>query len=281
MSLAFVGVLSVAIVLIINNTVAAYQRGLTLGHVNTLGTDLVEDMRTAVTGASTRSASAECATYYPAGTVYNQCVTDGGYDFVMVTSAMAGAEVKVELGDEILEDLPVWGAVCTGAYSYIWNSGYFFAEGVEVSGTQKASLKYKLNGIVTTTEDFKLLKVQDNRRAVCATAVLSDEDYGVQGFNGMFDISEGFPGLVEAPEELVAATDYNELAIYDLAVARPVEGTAKSGALYAVSFILGTVRGGINVQSTGQTCEAPNSANAIGYCAINQFSFVAQTGGGA
>ena len=55
LAMAFVGVLSVAVVLIISNTVSAYRRGLTLSRVNMVGSDLVDDMRSSVQGSSAKS----------------------------------------------------------------------------------------------------------------------------------------------------------------------------------------------------------------------------------
>lgn len=282
LSLAFIGVLAVAVVLLINNTVSAYQRGLILNHVETLGTDLVDDMRAAVM-AATRGAASECEVYYPVSesesSVRKQCTNDEGYKFVTINSVTAGLDAKVELSDGVIEKVPVWGAMCTGAYSYVWNSGYFDAESANVVGASKASLRYQYGGTIAEKTDFRLLKVRDNKRAVCVSTVISDGlDYSVKDFVGRFDISDGYPELTEEPEELILSHEYGDLALYDLAVARPAMGAVRGGALYSVAFVLATVQGGINIMANGQACEVPNSGG-LNYCAINQFSFSAQTKG--
>ena len=55
LSLVFVGILSIMMVLIISDTVASYRRGVTLNRINTVGMDLVDDMRSAVQNSSAGS----------------------------------------------------------------------------------------------------------------------------------------------------------------------------------------------------------------------------------
>ena len=65
LSMVFVGILSVAVVLIISDTVASYRRGLTLAQVNTAGLDIVDDMRLAVSNSSAKAVTTECTRLYP------------------------------------------------------------------------------------------------------------------------------------------------------------------------------------------------------------------------
>ena len=82
-------------------------------------------------------------------------------------------------------------------------------------------------------------------------------------------------------EVLLANDDANKLVLYDLAVAVPAINNAGNSAFYSVSFILGTVDGGINVMSSGNFCKAPEESNSnFNYCAINKFNFAAQANGG-
>ena len=61
LSIAFFGILSIAIALIINDTIASYRRGMTLNQINTTGMDLVDDMRAAVQNSSAKSVKSLCA----------------------------------------------------------------------------------------------------------------------------------------------------------------------------------------------------------------------------
>ena len=60
LSLAFIGILSITIVLIINNAIATYRRGLTLNQINTVGMDLVDDIRTAVQNSPAKDVEDVC-----------------------------------------------------------------------------------------------------------------------------------------------------------------------------------------------------------------------------
>lgn len=44
LSIAFIAVLSITIVLIINDAISTYRRGLTLNQINTTGMDLVDEI---------------------------------------------------------------------------------------------------------------------------------------------------------------------------------------------------------------------------------------------
>jgi hypothetical protein len=80
--------------------------------------------------------------------------------------------------------------------------------------------------------------------------------------------------------------DDNDLAIYDLVVQPAYQSNTTMHALYNISFILGTVNGGININSSGDYCTGSEDANieefsmtGFEYCALNRFDFAAiQTG---
>ena len=176
--------------------------------------------------------------------------------------------------------MPIYGAFCTGTYSYIWNSGYLFNG---QNGYEKASLKYN-NGDVSS--GFRVLKVRDELRSVCISKTLAASGSGYtinnDNFNSVFDIS-GYEVVDEAPVFMLANDGYNGLVLYDLTSAAPVESGDAGGLFYAASFILGTVRGGINVKTTGNYCVPPgggnNAAEDFTYCAVNKFNFAAQATG--
>ena len=319
LSMAFIGILSVAVILVIANTVASYRRGLTVAQVNTTGVDIVDDMRLAVSNSSSKAASSDCDRFYDAGTARNDCKNDEAYSFV---TAVKKAEVKVS-GASIGTDVPVYGAFCTGTYSYIWNSGYFDmmeSEGgnAEVLGAGKwATFTYKNidnkivevvgslnknNDFTKVGEDgkihvgdenrpFRLLKIRDDNRAVCVGVARWSSSEGYLGnnynsyiinfdINGKFDISD-YGALDEDPEDLILADTDNDLALFDLYIARPAESTTQKNMFYAASFILGTLGGGVNITTPGRSCEAPSSYTVenFDYCAINKFSFAMQASG--
>ena len=75
-------------------------------------------------------------------------------------------------------------------------------------------------------------------------------------------------------------SQYSDLAIYELYVAEPALSATRQNMFYAASFILGTLRGGIDIKTTGSSCKPPNDDyTEIDYCAINKFNFAVTAGG--
>ena len=277
LSIAFIAILSITVALIINNAISTYRRGITLNQVNTVGMDLVDDMRAAIQNSPATAVTRECGLNY-GGAEEEDCKNDGARGFVVVR----------RLGDisEVGENVPAYGALCTGTYSYIWNSGYFYSENDfdELSG---ATLKYKdIDDGVELISDFRLLKIKDRSRAVCISAMkaVGGDNYlgGEFDVGNLFDISE-YDVVTEEPEVLLSNDNSNPLALYDLDAPAPATNGAGSVSYYSVSFILGTVQGGINVMSTGNFCKPPKSGDSsenFDYCAINKFNFAVQAIGG-
>jgi hypothetical protein len=272
-------------------------------------------MRTAVQNSSSRSVENECLVAYGNHTeIVKQCQKDGAYRFVTATRYS-----NVSILGKTETNVPIYGAFCTGTYSYIWNTGYFESEDAEFSekGAQSwATLTYlqpvenecagesriedKLeictissttrktaNGVVDTGKPFRLLKIRDEDRAVCASTVRyntslkelqASYDYqnGEQIGNN-FDIT-AFGVLNEEPVDLILADNNNDLAIYDLSVAKPAESETRNNTFYSVSFVLGTIGGGINIKAVGKNCVPPTDYENenFDYCAINKFNFAAQ-----
>ena len=326
LSMAFIGILSVAVVLIISDTVASYRRGLTIAQVNSTGRDIVDDMRLAVANSSSQAVTVDCSRYYQTNKdIRKKCVDDGAYTFVTVVKETA--TIKLKGSDEDLENVPIYGAFCTGTYSYIWNSGYYdmeeatFAEKTvgtwakfkynynynDVSGRPKevtiqGSLRENASfapvegsdkvSVGSENRPFRLLKIRDTNRAVCVsvsrpkakgevyknTTEIEEEEGGL---GNVFDITE-YGVLDEQPEDLMLADTDNDLALFDLYVARPAESTSQRNMFYAVSFILGTANGGANIKANGRSCTPPTDYENenFDYCAINKFNFAIQATGG-
>lgn len=299
LSIAFIAVLSIAVILIITNTISSYHRGLTLNKINTTGMDLVDDMRAAVQNSPARSVEKDCKLVYSDPNTQRQCEANHARNFVSVTRRQS-----VNINGSNVSDVPVFGAFCTGMYSYIWNSGYFFSETARVNSLSRASLKYNLAGntgtdqpIEKTATNFKLLKIRDEEHAVCISAIYgprsasNNGNYNVDptGSNSInrgsnqFDITE-FNSIDEEPIDILSGTYENNLALYSLTSSTPSESVNHSNLFYSISFVLGTLQGGINVKAASNFCVAPEGYNSsvenFDYCAINKFNFAAQAMGG-
>ena len=144
LSLVFIGILSITAVLIINNTVLAYQRGVVLNRVNTVGMDLVDDMRTAIQGSP--------------------IVKEDDVAYVSFVH-----EGDVEINGSVNSSVPLYGGLCTGKYTYVWKSGYL----------TDADNMVKVNG----NKEFRLAKIKDDKREICADYMgMNDNERAVANF---------------------------------------------------------------------------------------------------
>lgn len=294
LAMLFIGLLSISIVLIISNTVTAFQRGMKLSRVNSTGTDLVDDMRASIQSSSARGLLSSCyANIYSSGTSLGpeqrqKCEQDNAKNYVAVSKV-----AKIRL-DGVEQEVPILGAFCTGSYTYIWNSGYFEAENAvfpEKTNRDWAKIRYLQNGRTYDypgpgEKPFRLLRIQDESRIFCLAAVDSTgESYDLPegGISNVFDVSAVSYGTLRSDlVDLLPPDSGNDLAVYDLSVARPAVSENGDNAFYSISFILGTVSGGVNIVANGNSCVAPNGlvSGNYSYCAINKFNFAVQVNGG-
>lgn len=266
-AMVFISLLSLAIVLIILNTISSYRRGITLSDVNSTGTQLVSEIRSAIQNSSTKSIEDLCSINYSKASDIQECKDGDSY-----YQKREQGTIKMAGKSNSENNMPVYGAFCAGTYSYIWNSGYYFAD-AEISKT-KVSVTYRdSSGNVVTSSDFRLLKIKDENRQICMKGIT----------NNSFDVSDGVY-VDEDPIDLLASgsnSGANNLAIYDLRVAKPVEGASKSNIFYSGWFILGTTSGGPNINGSSK-CAKPGDEGDVNFnfCAINRFSFAAQASEG-
>lgn len=280
LAIAFIGVLSLSVALIIVNMISAYRRGLTLNQVNTVGAAITEDMRKTIKESPVRSAIGICDDFYKGRNDNRQtmdCEENEAMNLINVTK-----EARVTIGTNVVF-VPVYGAFCTGNYSYVWNSGYFFSDDYSVESDSITISYKKSESQVNPTEirNFKLLKVKDTKRRICQLQNKSDR----YETNNVSKIDMGY--LIEEPIDMLKNSDIaeNNLAAYDLKIAVPVINEKSHSMFYKVSFILGTVQGGINIASKGNFCTAPKDLENSGvenfdYCSINKFNFAVQANGG-
>lgn len=310
LAVGFIALLSLTVTLIINDTVATYRRGLTLNNINTTGMDLVDDIRSAIQGSPSRAATFECASLYPANPdSRRECEDDQASKLIVLQR-----EVLVPIDGED-KTIPIYGAVCTGAVSYLWNSGYYFdgdSTTIDEEAYPMARLIYSQattdaagnpTSQPVTVDDFRFIQVKDNRRAVCKTALRASiaggnlheyRNYGsfnyAEQLTNEFDITnntadidffDGQPLSAEDIETILKNDTSNPLALYDFTLTPPAVNQANKAAFYSASFVLGTIQGGLNVTAKGNFCKTPaDYDNDFDYCAINKFNFAAQATGG-
>ncbi len=257
LAIAFISVLSIIIVVVINGSVSSYRKGLTLNLINTIGMDLADDIRTTIINSPAKKINVDemCGKF--SGSALDKCKSDGASKFVSVVKR---AKVKEKSSGSEQTNVPVFGAFCTGEFSYIWNSGYYSSDKNEV-GTSKATFK--------GNSEFKLLKVEDSKREVCGSVLKNANDY--EAVYNDFSVADTNVNKIE----LLSGKDESGLALYDLNSGAPATSKVGNDLLYSVSFILGTIQGGINVMSNGNNCTTPGGYidSNFDYSAINKFSF--------
>ena len=283
LSIAFIAVLSIIVVVMISNAVSSYHKGMTMNQINTVGVDLVDNIRTTIQDSPARSVISECSVRFSDVEQAKACENDGARSFVSLVR-----EGKIKIGNNETEiTVPMYGVFCTGAYSYVWNSGYFDNNEIRKESVRdKASVKYALmGGSVAETPAGLLWRFQDDDRLACKNAAVDGSGKYLpsrqagENLRNVFDVSE--EKIADAPIDLL--TSNANLAVYDLEVAAPAADGGSTSAFYTVSFILGTVAGGIDLKASGDYCKTPssyNSAENFDYCAINKFNFAAQAAGG-
>lgn len=283
-SIAFIAILSITITLLTTNIVASYQRGLTIKQINTTGTEIINDLKSSIANSSAKGLTDLCSSTYADETVRNNCETDKAQNFVSLTRSGV-----VNFRGESMGTMPIYGAFCTGTYSYIWNSGYYFSDEHNIS-LAPAKLIYKDDsGNQKVLEGFRLLRVSDPARSICVAmtlegsangSVATNYQIGLTDFSGAIDITD-LGNVINEPLELLSQDNEFDLALYGLAVARPAQDLLTRNMLYSGYFILATVRGGVNILADSDYCSTPADydSSATEYCAINKFNFAIQANG--
>jgi hypothetical protein len=73
----------------------------------------------------------------------------------------------------------------------------------------------------------------------------------------------------------------NDIALYDFTIFAPSVHYLTTAGFYSGTFILATLRGGIDINTTGDFCSDPpdNLNTDFAYCAINKFNFSMRAAG--
>ncbi len=293
LAMAFISILSITIVLLISNTVTTYHRGMVLNQINTVGMAIVDDMRASIQAAPSESLISNCAAIYTGANSATEarCESDGGLSFM---TAKRNATVRYTNGQQI-GNVPIYGVYCTGKYSYIWNSGYLFNNNdYEVSGVSGGiRVTYKVANDTgtttgTTSPTARLVKIADEDRMVCKRAT----GYNGTDSGGSYTVStstNSLPNLIDISGKSIEETPENileengSMSLYDLMPSVPAMNGFSNSSYTSVSFILGTIQGGINITAQSDYCKVPEDYTSgiadFNYCAINKFNFAARSMG--
>jgi len=273
LALVFVSILLITIAWLTLHLTTVYQKGLAMKAISSTGKELIDDFSRAISASPAITLDSLCDRAYNKSdsarkAQYDECVKDSARH---ITYRQNYNKVKIKGVDTTV---PINGIFCTGRYSYIWNTAY----ALNPADYEKVNLvDYKATlsiGGSTPITDFRLLKVSDFDRSLCYQKMEPNTyDYS-SNYNYTLDSSPyTLKDLLDNSE--------NDIAVYDLSVFAPTIHEITGSAFYSGTFVLATLRGGIDINSTGEFCSDPpdNLNTDFAYCAINKFNFAMQANG--
>lgn len=267
LAMTFLAILMVSIATLIMRVTNIYQKGLAMRAINATGTEIIEDITRTVGAASylvdIHSQDAELGGNGVMEYDNNyKLVEKYYYDYTVYNENHNGKNFNVQY----------FGVLCTGDYSYIWNT----ARALDPDFTTK-------NFITVNGEKVKMVRVYDREQTQCnkdkngSVANLAKRNY--------------LPVTINVPADNVVElinSDEMDLALYEFNVTPATQSAITRQSFISANFILATRQGGININANGDFCRGEDNefkdeyeGTMFNYCAVNKFSFSARTGGNA
>jgi type II secretory pathway pseudopilin PulG len=245
LAMGFLSALLVTIALLVIQITGIYQKGLALRAVSSTGKQLIDEFSRAV-------GSSPITDINPVDINGNNIIDD-----VDIAAAVRQYFYTRTSGNRQLN-----GAFCTGSYSYVWNTRYSYPPGELGSPVSLSTSPTGTGGTV-----YKLARVADGDRRVCEQMVAN---------RGNIEVDS-------QPIELISS-DESDLILYDMTVFPATQHNITKQTFYSATFILGTIRGGVNLQSSGDYCDVEGGSELglssdFNYCAVNKFNFAMRATG--
>ncbi len=273
LAMAFLAILLITIAVLVVRITTIYQTGLTIRAISSTGRQLIDDLTRSIAGSpivsvTTNPTDPRFSSFYSTG---DPAITTSNY-FFEKRGTIDSSTASVDGTDGQLA-----GAFCTGLYTYIWNTAYAL-ESETFSGF---TYEYDANPDPDVEDmrqlpTFRLIRIPDNTRSICTTQreVGGQIDPSVSKFEAPPDQRE------YVPTELLGST-MEELALYDFRIFPASSNRVTGHIFYSGTFILATIRGGVDIFTTGDFCTEPvGTLNTdFAYCAINKFNFAMRATG--
>ena len=267
LAMTFLAILMVSIATLIMRVTNIYQKGLAMRAINATGTEIIEDITRTVGAASylvdIHSQDAELG---------GNGVMEYDNNYKLVEKYYYDYTVYNENHDGKNFNVQYFGVLCTGDYSYIWNT----ARALDPDFTTK-------NFITVNGEKVKMVRVYDREQTQCnkdkngSVANLAKRNY--------------LPVTINVPADNVVElinNDEMDLALYEFNITPAPQSAITRQSFISANFILATRQGGININANGDFCRGEDNefkdeyeGTMFNYCAVNKFSFSARTGGNA
>lgn len=271
LAMAFLGTMLLGIAALVMRITNIYQKGLALRAVNSTGREIISDLTRTINSSPTDVAINPDVTESPSGS--NVLAKD-------VAAAQANYFLSVEH-----EGKQMAGVFCTGSYSYVWNTADNLRDD---DGATDVFRIVTSDGTITP----RFARFVDRQRFACAHDTVTangtyppaaNTDFKTNAYT--FDIHE--IASRDDVTELISR-DEADLAIYDFRILPATQNDTTKQIFISGSFILATMRGGVNIESNGDFCSGEGnldgtdfSLNDFDYCAVNKFNFSARATGEA
>lgn len=327
LAMSFLGLLLVAIASLSVRVMQIYQKGLVIKAVNESGKAIIDDMTNAISASSIRNdinptvnsissnvtlvdilnkRSAYFKAFYDSNDSETKVQRSGifctpSYAFIWNTAPTIKDERELKKTSTLMRNQAAYrnrGGVYTlneFYYSRYNLSGQYPRNSIAVMITDAdgnaKSLEIPKFARIPNTGDY----CQTNSNLSSLGVPYTNMDEGELAYgdhettvNGS-EVAHGIVVKEDDYTELISQdADDNDLALYDLVVQPAYQSNTTMHTLYNISFILGTVNGGININSSGDYCTGAEddptdptefTMSGFEYCALNRFDFAAiQTG---
>lgn len=277
--MAFVAVLLISIALVISNIMAVYQKGLTLKSVDSIGRNLIEEFTATINSAPSIDTANLCRTHSGGDSIVeDRCKADNAYKFIYQSREATSEPIQYS------------GVLCTGNYSYLWNTQYGLQAG------QSLRLTYRTpSGTTTTIDPPHLIRFEDKNYRACTYSVTPSSYEFTSAFRNNGDYVVDITKLENGQDNIIANPDTNfldgselPLLLYQLTIFPISQDIITLRSFFSGTFIIATEQQSddASITRTDNYCQISNTGadlldigSRFNYCAINKFNFAARTAG--
>lgn len=262
LAMTFLAILLMGITTVTMRILDIYRKGLSLRAINSTGRDILNDMTRVISGSPIVDG------VNPSATIDNGIVNVTHNDIIKAYRKYYN-ETVFEYGDD-QQTVQSGGVFCTGSYSYIWNT----APAIEIARKDPG----RKNELFTINGDYyKFARIPDVDREACERVDDTSNTLKTKAFT-----------VPENDITSLITDDDSDLALYDFVILPATQNNITGQILYSGTFILATMRGGVNVLSNGDFCtgtetmyskEVESVNQEFNYCAVNKFNFAMRATG--
>ncbi|MBP5655992.1 prepilin-type N-terminal cleavage/methylation domain-containing protein [Candidatus Saccharibacteria bacterium] len=261
LAMTFLAILLMGITTVTMRILDIYRKGLSIRAINATGRDILNDMTRTIGGSPIVEG------INPSATIDNG-IANVTRESIIAAYRKYYNEIAIKQNEK---NVQAGGVFCTGSYSYVWNNAPV------IEKVRKKEIE--INNIFTIAGDYyKLARIPDVDRKACERVDATSNELKTKTIDWVD--SKDVVSLI--------SDDDADLALYDFVVLPATQNNITGQILYSGTFILGTMRGGVNVLSNGDFCtgadtmysdEVESTNQEFNYCSVNKFNFAMRATG--